>query len=175
MKSRTLKMVSATDIGASTLISIVNMGYTFTPANKGFEVVISKSLTQKGVTLDKTGTKITFPKGKYTVLVTADEEMEQYSVRDWTVANSALLLKDWNTEAEALVENLQKVIEKYGEGCETDKLMTAIANHGDDLKNLATAAFLKGKKYFEGIDLGVLAQELGSLVPEDEKKDDTEE
>lgn len=175
MKSRTLKMVSATDIGASTLISIVNMGYTFIPDNKDFEIVISKPLAKKGVTLDKSGTKVTFPKGKFTVLVTADEEMEQYSVREWTTANSALLLKDWGTEAEALVARLQKVIEKYGEGCETDKLMTAIANHGDDLKNLATATFLKGRKYFEGIDFDKLSQELSSLVPDDDKKDEPEE
>lgn len=151
------------------------MGYTFIPTNKEFEIVISKPLIKKGVTLDKSGTKVTFPKGKFSVLVTSDEDMEQYAVREWTAANAALLLKDWGKEAEDLVARLQKVIDKYGDGCETDKLMTAIANHGDDLKNLVVATFLKGKKDFDGIDLGKLGEELSSLVPDDDKKDEPEE
>jgi len=166
-----MKFSNVFDFGTSTIIMLANMAYKFTPQKTDYEVKISKSLSQKGVKFETSTRKLIIPKLKSVFIVIVDHpEMDLYEVRE-TSFNDFSLLKDWEKEVEGVVNRLEQVIKRYGDGCETEKFMQAIATNGSAIKNIVVSAGTIILKYFKGINFVKLVEELNSIVPTDETEE----
>lgn len=176
MKVRTLVTKSVVDIGDSTVVSLNGLGYTFKPNNQRYEIKISKGLAKIGVALNDSEDRVVFPnvKGGLFVIITRDDDAEQYIVRELNAKSGALLLASWEEELEFIQKRIEKVIATHGKNSETQKFLTVFATRANDLKNIVKGMFLIIKTYFEEVNLEKMLEEI-KTTNFDDKNDDTEE